>query len=208
MTEVVSANRGAEVLGLSETTIRRWIKAGKPKAERHGRDYRIDLGELLAVGGQEGRTIADSGHAEPGASTPPKAGSARLADSPQTGLAELVALVRDLQGELMRPTEAAATWQTRAEILAMQFEDARAQLALSAPRNAPESHTARNLTAQAPDPTPPRATRARARAPAAPGARADPARAGRALVVAALAGRPGERLGCAKIPSDGGRAPC
>jgi excisionase family DNA binding protein len=153
MAEVVSANRGAEVLGLSEKTIRRWIKAGKLKAERHGRDYRIDLGELLAIGGQEGRTVADSGHAEPGASAPPKSGSARMADSPQTGLAELVALVRDLQSELMRRTEAAAMWQARAEVLALQLEDARARLALSAPTNAPESHTAANLTAQGPEPT-------------------------------------------------------
>jgi excisionase family DNA binding protein len=139
MAEVVSANRGAEVLGLSEKTIRRWIKAGRLKAERHGRDYRIDLGELLAVGGQDGRTIADSGHDGHVASAPPKAGSAPMADSPQTGLAELVALVRDLQGELMRRTEAAATWQTRAEVLALQLEDARAQLALGAPADAPES---------------------------------------------------------------------
>jgi hypothetical protein len=47
-------------------------------------------------------------------------------------LAELVSLVRDTQAHLLQATAAAAMWQTRAEMLASQLEQA--QLALAAPK--------------------------------------------------------------------------
>src|SRR5581483_3177495 len=45
----VTAKAAGDLTGRSEKTIRNWIKAGKPRAERSGRDYRIDLSELARV---------------------------------------------------------------------------------------------------------------------------------------------------------------
>jgi hypothetical protein len=66
---------------------------------------------------------------------------------------ELAVLVRDLQSELLRRTEAAAVWQTRAELLSLRLDPAHEQLrALEAPKSH-ESQEDANLTAEAPDPT-------------------------------------------------------
>ena len=53
----------------------------------------------------------------------------------QSEAAHLAELVRGLQGEVLRRTEAAATWQARAEFLAAQLEAARDEFkVLAAPQ--------------------------------------------------------------------------
>jgi hypothetical protein len=54
------------------------------------------------------------------------------------GIGELVDLVRQLQSEVIVKAEAAAMWQARAELLAMQLQQAQERiLALEAPRDRP-----------------------------------------------------------------------
>jgi excisionase family DNA binding protein len=144
----LSAREAADYCGVSEKTIRNWLASGRLSADKSAGSFRIPQEQL--------DTLRRDGPRSPqGADRQPE-GSAEdvRAEGPQSSTAELVALVRDLQGELMRRTEAAATWQTRAEVLALQLEDARAQLALSAPANAPKSRQDANLTAESPEPPP------------------------------------------------------
>src|SRR5947209_1699394 len=57
----VTAKAAGELTGRSEKTIRNWIKAGKLRAERSGRDYRIELADLARVC----PLITTDAHAEP-----------------------------------------------------------------------------------------------------------------------------------------------
>jgi hypothetical protein len=58
----------------------------------------------------------------------------------QSEAVHLAELVRELQGEVLRRTEAAATWQARAEFLAGQLESARDEIkALAAPQQLVEA---------------------------------------------------------------------
>jgi len=53
MSATVSANEAAQRFGLSEKTVRRWIAAGKLKADKGGRAYRVSLSEVAALIGQD-----------------------------------------------------------------------------------------------------------------------------------------------------------
>ena len=48
-------------------------------------------------------------------------------------------LVRELQADLANATATIGLWQGRTEMLALQLEESKAQLALGVPTNAPES---------------------------------------------------------------------
>jgi excisionase family DNA binding protein len=48
----VSAAEAARLCGLSEKTVRRWIKAGKLRADRQAGAYSVDLAEVSALAGQ------------------------------------------------------------------------------------------------------------------------------------------------------------
>ena len=138
MSDIVSANEAARRFGLSEKTVRRWIGAGKLNADKRGRAYRVSLSEVAAISGQ-GKTdtsgpSADDGHIADIHSAPSTADSL----SAMSGIPELVSLVERLHGEVRQYAETAATWQTRAEILAHQLADAREMIrALEAPKEAP-----------------------------------------------------------------------
>ena len=141
----VTLAEAATLLGLSVDTVRRRVKRGELEAQmvptERGAAYRVRLpsapGPAPSVGSPE-----------------PTVGSVPRQDANGAEAAELAALVRDLQADLLRRTEAAAVWQTRADLLAMQLEQARAELrALQAPQDAPESPVAPHLGAEAPEPT-------------------------------------------------------
>jgi len=141
MSDVVSANEAARRFGLSEKTVRRWIIAGKLKADKRGRAYRVSLSDVAAINGQAkpdtSGPSADSGHIADIHSAPSTADSL----SAMSGIPELVSLVERLHGEVRQYAETAATWQARAEVLAHQLTDAREMIrALEAPKEtlAPE----------------------------------------------------------------------
>jgi excisionase family DNA binding protein len=132
MSTIVSANEAAHRFGLSEKTVRRWIAAGKLKADKHGRAYRVDLSEVAAL---SGHPIADN--AEPKQDTvqtadtdsAPSTTDSRPNESVMFGIVELVALVDRLQAENRDLAASAAIWQERARVLTDQ-------LALAAPQQA------------------------------------------------------------------------
>jgi excisionase family DNA binding protein len=136
MPDVVSANEAAQRFGLSEKTVRRWIKSGRLTADKHGRAYRVSLSELAAVIGRE------NGH--DGGPSPDTVRSADIRSAPDTtdstsamsGIPELVALVDRLQAEARQHAETSAMWQERAGTLADRLAAAELQLlALEAPKS-------------------------------------------------------------------------
>ena len=141
MSEYVSAHQAAARCGVSERTVRRWIARGRLAADKHAGVYRValeDVGALAAaLHGPPADSAADSGHLADDAAAGP---ASAAADS-----GHWAALVRDLQAELLRRTEAAAMWQARAEMLGHQLR------AIEAPKG-PQSPPDANLAAQAPDP--------------------------------------------------------
>jgi excisionase family DNA binding protein len=145
MSEVVSANEAAHRFGLSEKTVRRWIAAGKLKADKRGRAYRVALSEVAALSGHDTAhdrgQKPDSGQTADIDSAPPTADST----SAMSAIPELVALVAQLHDEVRRYAEAAAVWQARAMLLEDRVK------ALQAPQSH-QTREASNLTAEGPDP--------------------------------------------------------
>jgi excisionase family DNA binding protein len=138
MSAMLSARKAAALCGVSEKTVRRWIAAGRIKADKGGRDFRIPLSELSALRGPGAASSADVRGPDTGLSG---AGAARDA-------AEWAALVRDLQAQVVQHAAAAAMWQTRAEVLGQRL------LALEAPPLS--SAVEDNEPAPAPEPPTPR----------------------------------------------------
>ena len=123
--------RAAGRLGISERTARRRVKQG----DLRGRQVASPRGPMWEV------WLDD---AAPAASVDGQAS--------QVAMVEALRMMEQLQAELLRRTEAAATWQARAEVLAAQLHRAQETIrALEAPReapaDAPESHTAGRGTA-------------------------------------------------------------
>ena len=83
MSAQVSAAEAARVCGLSEKTVRRWIKAGKLRADRQAGTYSVDLDEVSALAGRVPAHSADRG-ADVGADTP--AEDARPPEPPSTDI--------------------------------------------------------------------------------------------------------------------------
>jgi excisionase family DNA binding protein len=115
--QYISARRAAELAGVSEKTIRNWIAVGKLSAERSAAGFRIARDQLEPLIPRSTRTSA-----------PAERNGAESADSPQTpsadrsaAMLELVHLVAQLQGDVVAKVEAAAMWQTRAELPAIQL---------------------------------------------------------------------------------------
>jgi hypothetical protein len=134
----VPIGEAARQLNASIDTVRRRIKRGELVSERHetpqGFVWWVCLGGDAEVGSGGAYEGADLG------SAPPRQ---------QSEAPHLAALVRDLQQELLRCTEAAATWQARAAFLGAQLEMARSEIkALKAPESPPAAQEA----AAAPDP--------------------------------------------------------
>src|SRR5215211_4282146 len=99
MSEYVSITEAAVLAGVSERTVRRWVTRGHLTAARRGQALMIATAELADVRRHAGGH--PDGHVPPGADTS-AAEACHLAD-----------LVRELQAELLRRTEAAAMWQAR-----------------------------------------------------------------------------------------------
>jgi hypothetical protein len=104
----------ARRLNLSPQTVRRKLKRG----ELESRQVQTKTGLAYQV-----RLVAES----------PLPGQTSQGQ-PSPGLVEMVSLVKDLHAELIARTEAAASWQARAEFLAGELQQACEQLALMAPK--------------------------------------------------------------------------
>jgi excisionase family DNA binding protein len=130
MSAFVSARQAADLCGVSEKTIRRWIAAGRLKADKRGREFQIALEDLTAFGAKA--AAADEEVAEPETVSQPTFVATIIPpeSSPQAepAVSYLADIVRELQAELTAKTQAAATWQSRAELLARELEVARQQL--------------------------------------------------------------------------------
>jgi excisionase family DNA binding protein len=126
MSEYVSVTEAAVLAGVSERTVRGWVKRGRLRAARRGQALMIATSELADLRGRDGGQ--SDGPVSP------------IGDTSATEAGHLAALVRELQADLANATATIGLWQGRAEMLALQLEDARAQLALSAPAGAPKSH--------------------------------------------------------------------
>jgi excisionase family DNA binding protein len=138
MPEYLSARLAAARCGVSEKTVRRWIKSGRLTADRDGRDFRVDIGALEAAVAQRRGQAADNGH-----------GAASIADTAVrlSGLADTHAADNAAAVELVRLVE--KLQQQNLELAGrvgyLQAELAQARAALEAPKAAET----------APEPAPP-----------------------------------------------------
>src|SRR3954453_21362247 len=57
----VSAAESARLCGLSEKTVRRWIKAGRLRADKVDGAYSVDLAEVSALAGRMGGHLSAPG---------------------------------------------------------------------------------------------------------------------------------------------------
>ena len=132
MTDYVSAVEAARLSGLSERTIRRWVKRGKLRAVRDGHAVRVPLSEVMNLCGQGSCHPADSGqvgHVDSGHSGPSHDGE--QATGHDNSQDSLLTLVRELKTELVQTAAAASMWQARAEMLGHRLR------ALEAPQETP-----------------------------------------------------------------------
>ena len=131
MSAFVSARQAAELCGVSEKTVRRWIAGGRLKADKRGREFQIAVADLAPLRSHGGPSV-DSG----GAEAQPTVVSPEATVPPEPALSYLAELVRELQAELSQRAEAVATWQARAETLGRELEETRQalrELTLAAP---------------------------------------------------------------------------
>ena len=131
----------ARQLGVSVDTVRRRIKRGELAAERRETPQGFVWWACLGGPAEVGSTAAYV-DAEVGGDPPMQGAQVGSDDPPRRQLSEahhLAALVRELQAEVVQRTEAATTWQVRAEVLAHRLAAAEEQIkALEAPKPDPE----------------------------------------------------------------------
>lgn len=131
MSTLLSAHAAAARLGVSDRTVRRWIAAGRLRADKAEGEFRIALEDLDILTGHDAAAAAAPGH-EPDNAAAPNTGRSRLGAAPAAalsdGLSSLVALIERQQAQLLEQTAAAAMWQERARVLSDQ-------LALAAPQS-------------------------------------------------------------------------
>ena len=135
--------------GLSEKTVRRWIRSGRLRADKRDGAYSVALDDVSALVAQVSAP-ASAPVSAPG--TDAADDPVRPPDRPGAGshAEPLLAIIRELRGELVQHAAAAAMWQERAAVLAAELDQTRRML------EAPESHQTReasNLGAEAPEPT-------------------------------------------------------
>ena len=139
----LSAREAADYCGVSEKTVRNWLHTGRLSAEKSEGTFRIPQEQLDALKRNGPRTP------HPADRQPERSAEDVRAEGPHSvPVADVLALVRDLQAELLRRTEAAAVWQARALMLQERVR------ALEAPRShdAPESPVDVNLGAEPGEP--------------------------------------------------------
>ena len=115
----VTLAEAATLLGLSVDTVRRRVKRGELEARMvptdRGAAYRVRLPSAPDTVPTVGSEL-------------PTVGSMPMQGSNSAEAAELAALVRELKADLAQATATAGLWQDRAEVLAHQLEQARAEL--------------------------------------------------------------------------------
>lgn len=128
MPAYLNTRQAADLCGVPEQTVREWIAAGRLRARRVGRGFRLQRGDLERLREQGAERAAGAEQA----AAPPLPAEVRPARPTATGdasLSYLADLVRDLEAEVDTRSETATLWQARAEQLAGELELARAQLA-------------------------------------------------------------------------------
>jgi excisionase family DNA binding protein len=118
MRDHLSAREAADYCGVSEKTVRNWLRAGRLKAEKLGRAFRIPREQLEPYR----EHYAESARtAKAPAPLSFSAHTAIRADSPYDGaglpVSELLAMLRQAQREAVAKAEEAAMWRERAESL-------------------------------------------------------------------------------------------
>jgi len=155
----------ARRLGVSMDTVRRRLKRGELPSERRetpqGFVWWVNLDPLAEDGAVAAYADAelggDAAHADADLGSVPhrlrqQIGSTMPPRRQGSEAPHLASLVRELQGEVLRRTEAATTWQVRAEILAHQLANAEDRIKmLEGPKTDPEPDAA---PAPTPFPTP------------------------------------------------------
>jgi excisionase family DNA binding protein len=151
----LSAREAAAYCGVSERTVRRWLKRGQLQADKRGNEFRIPIAALepfkVTVGDLD--AAAPNGHAA-GRGTASTVLLGLPADTPRQGVQNgdigvtvseaphLAALVRDLQAQLLAVTAAATLYQERTRVLEAALAQARAALgagAATAPQDGKKS---------------------------------------------------------------------
>jgi excisionase family DNA binding protein len=98
MSTFLSVREAAVMAGVSERTIRRWLRSGQVRAVKRGGSYRIRPNALTVMVGQDGTEPTDTGSdtsASNGLDT------SDTADMASSGVAELTRLVREQQATIM-----------------------------------------------------------------------------------------------------------
>jgi excisionase family DNA binding protein len=154
MAEILSAHRAAARCGVSERTVRRWIAAGRLRADKEGGTFRVALEDVSALAGRRRGHAADNGHGADSAAALHTEGATFGADTPrQVSEAPYLAdLVRELTADAMAKAESAAMWQARAEVLAHQLDAAQQTIRVLQAPQSHQTHEDPNLTAEGPDP--------------------------------------------------------
>ncbi len=93
MSALLTAKQAAVVAGVSERTVRRWLRSGQVRAVKKAGAYRIHREALAAIVGQNGHEPADTG-----ADTTV---TAAAASELSAGVAELTRLVREQQATIL-----------------------------------------------------------------------------------------------------------
>jgi len=144
MAAYLSAREAADYCGASEKTIRNWLATGRLSADKSAGSFHIPQAQLDAIKRNGPRSPQDADRQAEGSAEEVRAESPHLLTA-----ADVLSMVREAQAEAIAKAEAAAMWQARAEMLAHQLAVTGDRLrALEAPR----THVASNLTAQAPAP--------------------------------------------------------
>src|SRR5215212_6609960 len=135
MSTHVSAAEAARMYGLSDKTVRRWIKAGKLRADIRDGAYLVAPDEVSALASRVSAHTSVPTSA-PGTDMPAedvRPSKPAGADTFSSGNNDpLLTIIRELKAELLQTTAVAAMWQERARVLSDQ-------LALAAPQSPPEA---------------------------------------------------------------------
>ena len=128
----------ARQFGVSIDTVRRRIKRGELTSERRATPQGFVWWVYLGGSAEVGSTFV---YADPEVGTESPTQATQVGAVPprrQSEAPHLAALVRELQAEVLQRTEAATTWQVRAEILSHQLAAAEDRIkALEAPKPEP-----------------------------------------------------------------------
>jgi excisionase family DNA binding protein len=131
----LSVREAAVTAGVSERTIRRWLRSGQVRAAKRGGSYRIRPNALTAMIGRDGTEEVDAG-ADAAAAT--VIDTSDTAAAAMSGVSELTRLVRDLQQQNLELAGRVGYFQAENA----QLRERLALMAPAAPEPAPDAEAA------------------------------------------------------------------